>query len=148
MAGAFDESGDIGGAEDCEMWLRIARKCKIAYIARPLAKYRVRMKGDNRSNIERSYNASRLVIERHWASLEASGHRQGVYKRRMHKFYKDRGFSLLWINNIDRARDSFSRALRYNPFDIKIILYCAVLSLPEKKLIFLKKMKRGIFKNA
>lgn len=53
----FDESPEIQGSEDYDLWIRVAYLQELFYIPKVLAKYRVRRDGHNRSNLERTYRA-------------------------------------------------------------------------------------------
>src|SRR5262245_19805188 len=62
--GGFDERREIH-IEDWELWLRIAAKYPLGYIAEPLAYHRPG--GLMSSQLERTYSSQKLVIQKHQA---------------------------------------------------------------------------------
>ena len=143
--GFFDESRELETTEDKEMWLRIAREYKIGHLDEVLTKYRVRFSGYNRSNIDRAYNSTKLVINKYWRYLERRGYSIKFLHQRLHRHYFNYGLSHLHVGNVQDAHKQFEKAIKYNPLNFKTIVYYLVTFLNYRQVELIRKIKLVIF---
>lgn len=122
--GEFDERPEIQGAEDFDLWLRIADRYEFAYIAEILACYRESFDGHNRSNIERAYSSSRNVVEKH-RSLMIDKYKatKKDFRNLYFKSNFNQGLTYFDLKNNKSARLFFFKSLCYRIFSIKSITY-------------------------
>jgi glycosyltransferase involved in cell wall biosynthesis len=118
-AGGFDERREIH-VEDWDLWLRIAARYPIGYVAEPLAYHR--RGGLMSSQIDRTYEAQVLVMQKNRALCgDACARRRSepgsCDRRRLHVLHRDWGHDLLQTGNPRSARKHLARALRLDPFD-------------------------------
>lgn len=146
-AGMFDESEQISGAEDADMWLNIVNRYKAFYINQPLIIYRVRQDGYSRANANRMYKSREFLINKHKAILQT--HYKG-YKNILSciwfKHYFECAVSFFYIDNIKEAHINFKKAFFYRPYNIKCIFYLLVVLLGEgfvKRLKYIKRRMSG-----
>ena len=144
QVGLFDESKEVATSEDREMWLRITQYYKAEFVPQLLVKYRIRKDGYNRSNINRSYASSKVVIDRYWPFVQKKGFGKNYYKKRLYRFYFNYGLSLLSIDDFKHAHVCFRKALRYNSVNLKVIVYFLATLLSRDKIRLLKQIKKRI----
>ena len=142
--GLFNESREIEGTEDKEMWLRIARECEVEYLREVVTKYRVRMSGHNRSNINRAYDSAKLVIDKYWEDIEMRGYTRKFLNLKLHRYYLNYGLSLLSIGNSKDAHIKFKEALRYNPRSPKALFWYLVTSLNHRQIELIRRPKHKV----
>ena len=117
--GGFDERREIH-VEDWDLWLRVAVRYPIGYIATPLAYHR--RGGLMSSQIDRTYEAQLLVMRKNQALCEAACalHRSdpaSCDRRRRHVLHRGWGHDLLETGNRRAARRQLAQALRLEPLD-------------------------------
>ena len=144
--GLFDESKEIEGTEDAEMWLRITREYKVDYVKEVVTKYKIRTSGHSRSNINRSYTSARLVIDKYWKDIEMRGYTRKFLNRRLHRYYLNYGLSLFCVGNLKDAYIQFREAVRYNPKSLKALFWYLVTSLNYKQIKLIKTLKHKLFR--
>ena len=126
-AGGFDERREIH-IEDWDLWLRIAARHPMGYIAEPLAYHRPG--GLMSSQVERTYLAQELVIAKNGelCALACPTHRASparCERWRHHVLHRDWGFDRLKAGNRPGAREQLRRALARKPWDIRTALVYA-----------------------
>ena len=127
--GYFDER--YRSAEDYDVWLRVARSYPIAYLNRPLVRYRKH--GGNVSHDKITLRRNALnVLEAHYDPKEISAR---TYRTRMSNLHIYFGRAHLRLGDKEMARRSFDRSLRLTPFRVRSIRYWlkARLSTLRKK---------------
>jgi len=146
--GLFDEAREIETAEDAEMWLRIAREYKVGYLKEVVTKYRVRTSGYSRSNINRAYSSTKLVIDKYWEDIKMKGYTRKFLNRRLHEYHFDYGLSLFCANMFQDAQKQFKVVLKYKIFSLKTIyalLYYLATFLHDNQIELIRKIKRRFF---
>jgi len=118
-AGGFDERREIH-VEDWDLWLRIAARHRIGYIATPLADHR--RGGLMSTQIDRTYEAQLLVMDKSRALCQqaCARHRSGPEacdRRRRHVLHRSWGHDLLEIADLRGGRRQLAKALRLEPRD-------------------------------
>ena len=144
--GFFDEAKELETTEDTEMWLRIARECEVGYLREVVTKYRVRMSGYSRSNINRAYNSAKLVIDKYWGDIKIRGYTRKFYDLKLHRHYLNYGLSLFSIGDSKGAHMKFKEALKYNPKSLKALFWYLVTSLNYKQIKLIKTLKHKLFR--
>lgn len=127
--GPFDERREVH-IEDWDLWLRIAARHPVGFIAEPLALHR--SGGMMSSQLERTYAAQALVIEKNWTlcTQACAAHRAApaeCERRRLHVLHRDWGDDLLTAGDRAQARDHFRRALGHRWQTRAALLYAASL---------------------
>ena len=117
--GGFDERREIH-VEDWDLWLRIAVRHPIGYIAKPLAYHR--RGGLMSRQIDRTYQAQLLVMDKNRMLCEqgCALHRsepESCNRRRLHVLHRGWGHDLLEIGDRRGARRQLARALKLEPLD-------------------------------
>jgi glycosyltransferase involved in cell wall biosynthesis len=109
--GSFDEKLSRLGCEDRDLWLRIAKHYRFAYIDKVLARYRVR--GSSMSK-----DASKMLEARYYVIKKfASGNKFFILKRRaLQQVHRESGDELLEIGEYAQARKEYLKALAFWPF--------------------------------
>ena len=142
--GVFDESEEIISAEDLEMWLRIAREHKVGYIDQALTIYRVHKDGISRSNVNRVYKATRVVITKYMKDIiEREQNFRKLITERFFKYYLDYGISLFYAADFPSAHKQFSEARRYKKFNIKASFSYLITSLDERSVKKLRHFRKS-----
>lgn len=103
---------DVSGADDWDMWFRIARQFKFAVVKEPLVRYR-----QSASNMSRNYSlmleTSRTLIERAFRAAPT----EHLYLRN-HSYgatYTYLGWKALESRSLDQARQFAQQATRHKP---------------------------------
>ena len=125
--GGFDEDPDFRIGEDLDLWLRIAKKTRIARTPGILAAYRL-----HSGNVTKSgdFRFTEMIRQK----LERRGDLEGHARRKFYSVYylKRAEYGLLGIVNTD-ARKDFLRALKLDPLNPKRWMAALpVLILPAK----------------
>lgn len=115
--GYFDER--YQSAEDYDVWLRVARRYPIAYLSRPLVRYRKHEGNVSHDKITLRRNAL-SVLEAHYDPKEISAR---TYRTRMSNLHLYFGRAYLRLGDTEMARRSFDRSLRLTPFRVRSIRY-------------------------
>jgi len=137
--GIFDESKEVEGSEDWEMWLRIAKEYRLGYLSEPLAKYRVRSGGHCRSNIDRAYKAIKVVFDKYWEDMERKlPNPEKLGRKRLFKHHFDYGFSFFYTGDPQKARKQFKKAVKYDSFNFRAIIYYMATFLPINTITKIK----------
>lgn len=113
--GLFDEDKDLEGAADWDMWLRIAKEGKIAYIDEPLAIYRVRYDSLSRKKPKRQEEAAWKVFTKN--ILNDNSLSDNFKKHCLFNFYLGMGKIYYYTNYYSDAKDRFKKALRIKKFN-------------------------------
>jgi len=113
--GGFDEGEDFRCAEDFDLWLRLARQCKAAYVPQVLGIYR--MHEHNESAGEMRLQRAFAVIEKHvaqgWTNISKAN-------RAKANFLIHIGWPLIGHNG-KVARSHFTKAVTLNPWNFKAL---------------------------
>lgn len=137
----FDEDPSIQGAEDFDLWLRVADRHPVGYINTPLALYSISQQGHNRSNLERTFAAVRKAYAKHLPL--AATHGIGPAEVAAKEFELDKlcGIRLFRVGQSRAARRYLARARLANRLDPVVLLYSALTYLPLPSLDLLRKVK-------
>ena len=133
-AGLFSENLDFNGVEDYELWLRLSKLCKMAYLHKVLGEYNVHAAGIT-SNIKRHKQNVLNVIEHHF---EQWPHKTIYYKylmrRRKAETLRNGARAFLRMENFSSAQLYFLRSLFLHPFSIKtwVLLAACILRVTLK----------------
>ena len=133
--GLFDESKHIVHSEDYDLWLRIAKKYEIAYIDKPLAKYRYRYHrkdGFNKEIIDRAYMATMEVIKKNIHNLEGNeSERRKLIKQRMANLFFEWGYTHFYFQvDLKKARKLFLKSMHYRFLIRSMVYYLATFLNP------------------
>ena len=129
--GLFDE-GLTAGA-DYDMWLRISKEYDIEYIREPLVVYRVH--GDRISTNCDSLIRGREELLRKHGSIFA------MKPKNYSKLYLFLGVQYCNNNNVKKARESFLKAIKIYPFEIRHYFNLCLSLLGAKNFTKLKTVK-------
>ena len=128
QCGAFDESLSI--AEDYEYWLRVSTKFEFGLIDEPLAIRRWRPTSLTRSNRLKGRITKAKILERFY--FEGGGKEyipeKEAFKRLSEVHYKA-GKILLHEGNYQDAIKYLTKAIKYNPNNIKARIFCLIAQL-------------------
>ncbi len=109
--GLFDPNLARLGCEDRDLWLRIARHYKIAYVHKVLALYRVSPASMSRQRLKMLQ--ARLYVINKFCPPD-SAHR-GLRNEALAKVYRDLGDEALLAQDFAEARRQYGRSIRLNP---------------------------------
>lgn len=109
-AGEFDEKFEAG--EDYDMWIRVARRYRFAYIDVPLVKYYVHS-GNVSKDYAKKIRAIRAMLEKHWSLFAQNGPDLSRQFIQLGVFYYHYG-------NLGQAVRAFGKAVRACPHDLHI----------------------------
>ena len=104
----FDEDKNI--SEDYDMWLRIAKRRKVGYLAAPLVRYRINPRGYSRSSIDLSYEREYKAFSKALSCYD--GDREKMSHARKAGLYRRMGNSFLDIKDYKRALSAFLDAFK------------------------------------
>ena len=113
----FDERRELH-VEDWDLWLRIAARFPVGFIAAPLAIHRPG--GSMSSAVEKTYRGQQLVIRKAAAlcgnacDVHAGAPEECVRSREF-RLYSELGYERFWSGRTVEARAAFTRALQLNP---------------------------------
>ncbi len=111
--GLFDENLTRLGCEDRELWLRIAREFKIAYVDKVLAFYRVR-EGSMSHHQQKMAQARYYVVNKFYPD----GSKNPLRKLALARIHKDLGDELLLGQEFAAAKEQYKEALRFVPLSL------------------------------
>lgn len=141
----FDEDPLMQGAEDFDLWLRIADRHPIHYLDEILTVYFVSDGGHSRSNLQRTY----LALNRMYEKLAPLSERHSLsachLHRKMFELNKVFGIRLLQSGNLQVAKKYFAMARSTSWYDCTLIYYSLVSLLPEPTLAALRRFKSRLF---
>lgn len=140
----FDEAPSIQGAEDFDLWLRVADRHTIEYIDTPLAVYRISDQGHNRSNLERTFAAVRRMYAKHRHLAAAHGISPSEVAAKEFELDKLCGIRLFRAGQSTVARRYLARARSANRRDVGVLLYSMLAGLPPSLLDLLHRVKRAL----
>ncbi|MDE2119649.1 MAG: glycosyltransferase [Betaproteobacteria bacterium] len=135
--GTFNKS--LAGADDYELWLRLARRYRFGFIPEVLACYRIH--GDNVSHDRfkmtlRELQSLESVLAADPAALKALDGR--MVRRRLFRLHHDAGAWHLWHEqDYSGGRDHFVEALKQNPLhwpSWKLALWCSLTGSQRRNL--------------
>jgi glycosyltransferase involved in cell wall biosynthesis len=130
-AGLFNEVHDIGGCEDLDMWLRLARENEFVYEPRPLAIYRLHSANMSLNSLK--MNESLLQVLK-FALAADPGLWRALGKKRVCRHMFELSFHLGYANvergDLRRGRRYFRSALGYAPGHLKTWAFWASTFLP------------------
>jgi glycosyltransferase involved in cell wall biosynthesis len=121
----FDERRELH-VEDWDLWLRIAARYPVGYLAAPLAVHRPG--GQMSSAIERTFHGQELTIEKtaplcaHACARHAGDVKSCVDARRF-RLYAEWARDRFWRGDFQGARQMFRRAMAIEPADRKARAY-------------------------
>jgi glycosyltransferase involved in cell wall biosynthesis len=132
--GGFDERRELH-VEDWDLWLRIAARRPIGYLARPLALHR--QGGHMSTKIDRTFTGQALVIEKNRALCQAAcaTHRSApdrCLRARQHLLHQSWGIERFRRGNRGEAREAFARALTLQPWRPATYALYAACYLPDR----------------
>lgn len=112
--GGFDEDPELRCSEDFDLWLRITRKYKAAYVDEVAGIYR--MHGSNQSANDLRLKRALAVIDKHFQNGWIN---QYLADKARASFYFQVGWTI--VDKDPRlARDYFGRAIRLDTLNVKI----------------------------
>jgi glycosyltransferase involved in cell wall biosynthesis len=120
--GVFPEDPSLQGAEDYDLWLRIAERHQIACLPEPSTRYRLHPDGHSR-NPHRAYGAEKRVLEN--AAARSHGALTDDLKPRLHRLYFEYGHELFSDDQYAEARQQFMRAIVHDPRRLRAWVYLA-----------------------
>lgn len=100
--GCFDESPDLVATEDYDLWLRLAQREPIAYLAQPMTFYRAHP-GSLSAN-SRFLRGVEKILQRHAAQHPDRGHFANLIRRRRADVRLDLAWDLLGEGRGDEAQ--------------------------------------------
>jgi glycosyltransferase involved in cell wall biosynthesis len=137
----FDEDSAIQGAEDFDLWLRIAAQHPVGYIDTPLARYHISQQGHSRSNPERSFAAVRRTYAKHLSLATTHGIGPAEVVDKAFELDKSCGIRLIRDGQNKAARIHLARARSMNPFDRGVLFYSLLAYLPPSLISLLRRIK-------
>lgn len=136
----FDEDAAMQGAEDFDLWLRVADRHPIRYLDTPLAVYRISEQGHNRSNLERTFAAVRTMYAKHRPLCALHGIGPAEVAAKEFELDKLCGIRLFRVGLGRAARSHLARARSARFCDPAVLLYSALAYLPPPLLDVLRKV--------
>jgi len=111
--GLFDESKDIMGVDDRDLWIRISSKYNVIYLDKILASWRKH---------EHNYSGQKNImiqarIKQLNKLLTSNMIDTYLFNKAISKIYKEAGDSYLSLNN-SRAREYYSNSIRHNKTEL------------------------------
>jgi len=107
----------IGGADDYEFFMRLANNYRLKYIDYPLAIRRLHK--DNFSKMERFFKDEIFILEK---TIKRQPQLQELKKIKLAKLYYRLGRDYQIQENFYKAEKQFSKAIKFNPWDVKYLL--------------------------
>lgn len=131
-AGGFDEDPALNTVEDYDLWLRLARTCRMALVDETLGSY-VYEEGGASRRLEAHQRALEALLERHFAArfgpAPGLADRLRIRRRRASACRSGLGLALAYGGDPAAARAYAARMLRLWPFDLKNLARAAQLAL-------------------
>ncbi len=114
--GMFEESRDLLGGDDYELWLRIARRYRLGYIPRILAKYRLHGRNFLGGDVEKGCASHLAVIRKILTRYPELPHEERIdLDAYMRRFYANAGRHLQKHGRYAAARGYFHQGLSLHP---------------------------------
>lgn len=110
-AGGFDENPDLIATEDYDLWLRLAHKEPVAYLAEPLTFYRVHQ-GSLSAN-PRFLRGVDCILDKVAARYVGEAHFENLVRRRRAEVRIDVAWDMLRSGQRDAARAMLAEASRH-----------------------------------
>jgi glycosyltransferase involved in cell wall biosynthesis len=110
-AGGFDESPDQVGTEDYDLWLRMAQREPIAWLAEPMTFYRAH--ADDPPGSDRWLRGVDRILDKVAASHDGEAHFQNLVKQRRSGVRLAFARELLWQGRRAEARAVLAEARRF-----------------------------------
>ena len=132
----FDE--DIPYGLDWDMWIRISKEFHLEWIEEPLVKYYIHE--NNRLSVNHE-----LVIAGLEARLKKYGHVWALSKKWYSTRYSALGVHYCYSGNTKKGRDSFLRAIKVYPFEIRHYFNFCLSLLGANFFIKVKEIKKNVF---
>ncbi|MGH2348955.1 MAG: glycosyltransferase, partial [bacterium] len=142
--GGFDGTDGLVLGQDYDLWLRIAERYEVAYVDRPLARYRVHPRGVSK-HIERAYAGERRTVEqaiRRWGG--ATQQLRPLVRRRYARLFFEWGYEYFAQQRYPKALAKFAQALAFAPWSARLWAYAAAASLGPAGVATARWMKRAI----
>ncbi len=115
-AGLFSENLDFNGVEDYELWLRLSKLCKMAYLHKVLGEYNVHAAGIT-SNIKRHKQNALNVIEHHFEQWpKKSFYYKYLIRRRKASILVGGAYAYFKRGNLSNGMRYLARSLWFDPF--------------------------------
>ena len=131
---AFKFREDISVCEDLEFWLKIVKNNRVGYISKPLSCYNHYQSNLSKNPIMYSLNNIKFFKE----LLQDRQIDKNIIKKLISNNFFNLGYYYYKNKNYFRSKLLFMKALLYNPYNPKILLF---LFLPPNKIVaFLKKL--------
>jgi len=108
-AGLFDPT--LPSAQDRELWLRVAKKYRMAYIDEPLTEYHYNPNSITRASQKRLINII-LLLERHYGDAGAAT--RAKVELELSQLYQDLGYLHFENGRLGQARRAYRSAMRYH----------------------------------
>lgn len=113
------EEKKFAGAEDYELWLRLARVCRIEFLHEPLCEYVIHdgaISGDAILRTEVLIN----ILNAHYAEfLNSDRSFEGLYQKRKAEIYRQGARDLFRQGHRQQAKLFLDESLRFNPWSAK-----------------------------
>jgi glycosyltransferase involved in cell wall biosynthesis len=110
--GGFDPA--LPSFQDYDMWIRLAQRFELAFVAEPLLKYHLHER-KIWTNLEALKCGMDILLEKHGQSLPL--------QRNLARYYLSVGARFCFQGEVQKGRKSLSRAIRLNPFEIRSYAY-------------------------
>jgi len=147
IAGGFDPRLRI--TQDYDLWLRVARKFAIAFVATPLTLYRVLDDGISRDRLTHDREIV-SVLDSYLASYPSTFSecgRRAVWKR-MYSANIQCAYLHYYSDFFAEARDHFLSAWQWNPLDLKALLYGTVSATGNSGVTVIRRLKGMLSKRS
>ena len=140
--GLFEGTAGAVPGQDYDMWLRIAERYDVAFVPRPLAKYRVHAAGISKRTAQ-AYQAEQAVVNR---TLERHGGPRGEWRRLVRRRYGQLHFEWgeEYFSNGEyrEARTQFRKSLRWTPWRLRVSGYWLSTLFGWRAVAALRRLKR------
>lgn len=136
LVGLFNESRDLIGGEDYEMWLRIAMRFSLAHIPKITASYRHHDNNVVGTDLEKNYSMHLRVIQ---SILKRYPDVPGKFGIDMHEYFKNyfycSGRNLYQSKNYKFASEYLRKALSYNMIAPKawVLYFLSMISRSKER---------------
>lgn len=117
--GLFSENKDFVTAEDYELWLRLSRTCRIAYLHEVLCDWRIH-EASLSGNLEKHAASVLNVINYHFERWpQKSFHYKYLINKRRGAIMRGTGRNFIKAGKFASAKSYLSKAMRIDPLSIK-----------------------------
>lgn len=123
--GGFDENPKLNGAEDWDLWFRIATKYRFQFIEESLGIYRYHDQGFSKDLDERGKNWFEFISRHVLNNKEIP---EGIKKKSLSSYYLNFAERYYLRGNMKNAREYLKKAISKNPNDLHLFkLYLKTL---------------------